>query len=335
MCADASILIEILAREIFEKIKDIVEDRKYRNKLTKVYLKNGRVITGNVKTFDKSVLLFSIPEGLMIPISSILYLQVLGTERLSARPEQYNFADSNFSLRDFPHPFITEDGMFDVIFVFGEGKRDYDEYMDFMKKNKQEYPILRTGLRGDFDYLLTLASKMAFETAKRNIEMKSEKTKIVFPYGRQGIQLDTPTKESFNIISVGSGLVNSFTREILEIYGDGIPIRFRKPNDDEEIVDEVDGRCFFRREPEERDIGFIELLPNPYNPTKTVLIVAGLKVTGTQAGLLALCNAFEDRINDNFKVIDGDNIRIPARLVRAKNITYKNGLETAGNYEFV
>jgi len=335
MCAEASILIEVFAREVFEKIKDIVEDRKYRNKVTKVYLKSGRVIIGNVKTFDKNVLIFSIPEGLIVPISSILYLQILDTESLSERPKQYNFADSNFSLRDFPRPFITEDGVFDVIYVFGEGKRDYDEYTDFKKKSKEEYPILRTGLRGDFDYLLTLVSKMAFETAKRNIELKSKKTKIVFPYGRQGIQLDNPTKQSFNIISVGSGLVNSFTREILEIYGDGIPIRFRKPNDDEEIIDEVGRRRFFRREPEERDIGFMELLPNPYNPTKTVLIVAGLKVTGTQAGLLALCNAFEDRINDQLKVIDGDNIRIPARLVRAKNITCKNGLETAENYEFI
>jgi len=210
---------------------------------------------------------------------------------------------------DFPKPFISDVGL-DVVFVYGTSPLDYDDYKKYIQQRGESLK-LRTAFQriGDFDLLLALAAKFGFESARSSYKIKENVC-----YGRQDFTLTDAEKREHNLLLVGSGYSNKFTKEVLEYY-QNLPIRFETPSSHQAIIFvREQGVEVYDRTLTGKDVGMIALLPNPFNPEKVVLIAGGLRTTGTQAALLTLCEAFEKRI---YSITEN----VPEILVRARKIT--------------
>jgi hypothetical protein len=92
---------------------------------------------------------------------------------------------------------------------------------------------------------------------------------------------------------------------------------------------------YLRREFDDQDVGLLALLPSPYNRDKWILLAAGLKVTGTQAALLALCDYLCKPPSNRSMKKDGETVEVPVLLVRANPVSEVNGLGVAEGYQLI
>ena len=338
---ESSILGLIPGYELAKNAKNyIVRMRTYKGKYLRITLQKGEVVIGKFCRSMPTPPSFEIElldgKKKFFPFHSIYAFDVLANPP-SEEPKKVSYAFERYleyALADFPKPYLMKDGQLDLRFVFGEGSRDCDDYCRHLKMQKILPPVLHSGRRGDFDYLLTLAVKFGYESSRRNL--KSESLKKCIPYGRQGFMLTDEGKKNCNLLLVGSGAVNTITRQVLEFYGDNIPVRFNSPESDLSIIIDCDERKLFqRRSDKDRHIGMLTMLPNPFNLEKVVTIAAGVNVTGTQAALLTLCDAFETPLVDMRIVIKGKDVQIPALLVEATQVKSYNGLECALAYKIL
>lgn len=338
---ESSILGLIPGYELAKDAKNyIVKTRTYKGKYLRLTLQKGEIIIGKFCRSMPSPPSFEIElldgNKTFFPFHSIYAFEVL-EHPPSEEPVKVSYAFERhleYTLADFPKPYLIKDGQLDLRFVFGEGSRDYDDYCHYLKMQNTRPPILHSGRRGDFDYLLTLAVKFGYESSRRNL--KSESLRKCIPHGRQGLMLTDEEKKNCNLLLVGSGAVNTVTRQVLEFYGDNIPVRFDTPRSDLSIIVDCDERrSFQRRSDKDRHIGMVIMLPSPYNLEKVVTIAAGVNVTGTQAALLTLCDAFETPLVDMRIAVEGKDLRVPALLVKAEQVESYNGLEYALAYRIL
>ncbi|MEM3872783.1 MAG: hypothetical protein QXE05_09510 [Nitrososphaeria archaeon] len=334
-----SIILEVFASELLDALKSYIRIfKKYRSKCFRISLRTGEVKYLWFCDYSESEKTFTFKENgrkVIYPLDQILRYEVLDKDELPPFiMKEYSFSNMKYTLKDFPSPFIGPNGSPDYLIVISDGSRDISEYKDWLKsQGRTVYDILSPGLRGDFDYIVSLCTKFGIEIAKRGMNFN---LKFV-PYARESLTLDDKEKREYNLILIGSGVVNRVTRDVLSFYSDYLPIRFEPPNSDLHIISDVGGSrvTYSRRQIDDQDVGMIALLPSPFCKNKFVLIVAGLKVTGTQAGLLALCDAFDRPIQDSFMEREGKTIRIPIRLVRASYVERINGLEVAKGYQLI
>ena len=236
--------------------------------------------------------------------------------------------EMKYKLRDFPKPFVSEEGL-DVLFVYGTSSLDYSDYKEYMRQRGENIE-LRTAFQriGDFDPLLTLASRFGIEVARIYRSSSPDSSIKICCYGRQDFTLTDDEKERHNLLLVGSGYVNKITKEVLEYYYKKLPIRFDMPDSHQAIIRLCDSGDVevYDRTITGKNVGLIIMLPSPFNLDKAVLIAAGLRTTGTQAAILALCDAFDRKVfhHDAFEV-----------LVRAKRVENKLGKPIVKDYEII
>jgi hypothetical protein len=316
----------------------IVEDRHFKGKELLFHLKNGSLVSGRFERYSVDHKTFFVARengsSLGVPFENVLYLNVQNVPTAGPSPKDYPFGGMKWTLRDFPEPFVQKDGLLDMMFVHGEGSRDYADYREFLRKKGEPASVpTKVGRRGDFEYVTTLSAALGFAACKAN-----PRTELpIISFAKQGLQL-AEADLACNLVTVGSGAINTFSRRIFEVYGNELPIHFGAPDSDDQIIDQSgpETKTYSRRIDNEWNTGFIELLPNPFCPSKAVLVVAGLTVAGTQAGLRALCEAtFRKILNDRLRTFGDGTMTVPAQVVRATNIRYDNGLESVGGYEFV
>jgi len=334
-----SIVLSIFAPEMLRGLaKHISILKKYRGKCFRISLKTGEVRYLWYCDYSEKEKTFTFRENerrVTYPIDQILKFEIL--DKAEAPPfamKEYSFSNMKYTLKDFPTPFLGPDGSPDFVVVIGEGSRDYSEYRAWLKsQGKAMCEVLNVGLRGDFDYVVSLCTRLGLTMAKRGM---NSSIKFV-PYAREGLTLTDKEKQEHNLILIGSGVVNTITRDVFSFYSDYPPIRFESPNSDLHIVSDVDSVrvTYSRRQISDQDVGIIALLPSPFSKNKVVLIVAGLKVTGTQAALLALCDAFNQPLQDSIMEKEGRIVHIPIRLVRASSTSKINGLEVAEGYQLM
>lgn len=238
------------------------------------------------------------------------------------------FPKIKYTFKDYPEPFISKENNLDFIIAYGAGKRDYDEYLNFLKEAGQPEPEcpLHPGRRGDFDHLPRLVADLSFYAAKKQISAQGKISNTgQFPFARQSFLMSNEEKKE-NIISIGSGYNNQITREIFEKYGEILPAKFEKPDSSQRLLfTGGDKKSYERDLVEDKNVGFIELVPNPYNPEKVVLIAAGLLHTGTQAAILALCRGIEGGLLDQTVEFKGKMENFPVQLLKATKIRYVKG----------
>jgi hypothetical protein len=300
-------------------------------------MKDGRILEGPYERYSAEHNTFFIngpdSSSFGVSLSNTLFLEVA---KPSGNPVlgNYSFGGLMHTLAEFPRPFVGDDGSLDLLFVYGEGSRDYADYRQFLRqKGQKDLPPSRVGKRGDFEYLSSLSLALGFHAGRTNVSLGLPS----LPLAKQGLQLiDGDLKH--NLVVIGSGAVNTISKQIFEIYGQGLPIRFKTPDSDDMIIDSIgdEPRTYSRRNDGEWNTGMIEIVPNPFYPTKVILLAAGLTVLGTQAALLALSDAvFHRNLRNRTKKIDGGIMTVPAQLVIARDVRYVNGLETTYGYDLV
>ncbi|RLE87044.1 MAG: hypothetical protein DRJ96_00650 [Thermoprotei archaeon] len=106
------------------------------------------------------------------------------------------------------------------------------------------------------------------------------------------IKLDTemrPEDLQENLIVVGGPVANIVTAKLNKY----LPIWFDEARD-HSIVSKFSGKMY----PDD-EIGVIELIENPFNPGKTILVIAGKRHTGTKAAFLALTRRWRELSQPN------------------------------------
>lgn len=200
----------------------------------------------------------------------------------------------NYTFQHFPEPFVTPRS-FDLVFILGSSKE---------KVSIENEKVGGWGIA-------------SMDNATRVVDLATFWGVIAGQYGIEieptiaylDSEIPDNVKENFNLISIGGGDVNEFTAQLQIIYGKHIPIHFDSPQAANAIISRISKDVYVARG-KGRNVGIIELLPNPYNPKKVVMILAGNYATGTQASLLALWKC-PTEIRKNNK----HDANIPAKIV--------------------
>ncbi len=108
------------------------------------------------------------------------------------------------------------------------------------------------------------------------------------------VYLSQEDAKSHNLLLLGAANVNCVTRKVFERYWSdkkSLPIRFKDISDHEVIVswvgDKREHTRVIEREIKE-DYAILEMVTNPWNHNKVVILCCGTGLWGTQAGILAL-----------------------------------------------
>jgi hypothetical protein len=145
-----------------------------------------------------------------------------------------------------------------------------------------------------------------------------------------------------NIILVGAADTNLFyglaAIAYRQRFGHSIPVRYA--GDEhlyftcDQIVSDLSGQIYSRLEESgSMHCGYITMIPNPWSPTKVMVLASGTRATGTQAALLALIKggdevAAQDRGAEPWRWLSGNNRynnSVPAKIVRASRATVAVG----------
>jgi DNA-binding transcriptional ArsR family regulator len=119
------------------------------------------------------------------------------------------------------------------------------------------------------------------------------------------VKLDTEIRDSDlnnNLILIGGPVVNKITEKV----NDSLPINFKKDNN------WIIYSSLTKNSYPQDEVGIIVKAPNPLNPSKYILLVAGKRYAGTKAALIGIIKHFKDvckgnMSNPNFmaKVVEG------------------------------
>lgn len=104
--------------------------------------------------------------------------------------------------------------------------------------------------------------------------------------------VDVKSAESYdgNMILLGGPLTNMVTSEV----NAHLPVKFRQENFPfRTIVSTQTGTEYT-----DDSIGFLAKVPNPHDPESSVLVVAGVRMKGTQAAVLALTEQYDNVLAD-------------------------------------
>ncbi|RLE60710.1 MAG: hypothetical protein DRJ35_02530 [Thermoprotei archaeon] len=113
-----------------------------------------------------------------------------------------------------------------------------------------------------------------------------------------------------NILLIGSGVVNIVSGKLMEALFP--PIRFEPPSG-REIYSTYTNTFYSASHPVYSKAGLIGLFPNPWNPEKVAVVVAGIFKTGTVAGIRLLRKHVENTI----RITDHPQGNIPVRILRS------------------
>lgn len=199
------------------------------------------------------------------------------------------------TFQHFPEPFVTPKS-FDLLFVLGGSK----------EKISLENERIGGWGAAEMDNatrLVDLATFLGVKAGQYGIRI--EKPMI----GYLDSEIPDNVKRDSNLISIGGGDINEFTAQLQIIYSDNIPIHFDNPQSATAIISRISQEVYVARG-RGRNVGFIELLPNPFNPRKVVMVLAGNFITGTQAAFLALMK-YPTEVQKNNRY----DRNIPAKIV--------------------
>jgi len=122
-----------------------------------------------------------------------------------------------------------------------------------------------------------------------------------------------------NLLVIGSGAVNRITSEIMELYGESLPIKFLTPSS-KNIYSKLTDITYSEESPIGLLSGLLALIPNPWDKSKVIILCAGSKNAGTQAALKALLDDIKAVTFMETRVISNHSKfpKIPLRVIKAE-----------------
>ncbi len=122
------------------------------------------------------------------------------------------------------------------------------------------------------------------------------------------LDVDVKAEKNYdgNMILVGGVLTNIITQEM----NHHLPVRFDMESFPfRRLISTITSRTY-----EEENVGIVAKIPNPYNPEKSVMVLAGNRHAGTKAAVLALTK-YHEEILENY---DGEDVW--SRVVRGLDL---------------
>jgi len=234
--------------------------------------------------------------------------------------------DFVYTFKTFPEPFFRQETgttpQVDVLFVTAHSEQE-EETVFRKRKLLEEKP----GNPSDYEYVPLLAVNLA----STFLEKTGQRPPIIFDNMRMRIDIELDMERevpNHNLITIGAGNANSFTRRVFEDLQqrlgtlERVPVHFGYPAGHDMIVSTISGGRWHSND----DAALILMIPNIYSrsarldkrPDRVIIIVAGTEIEGTIAGILALCKQIDRRnrhLQDNN--LSDRSKEIPARIVRA------------------
>jgi len=220
------------------------------------------------------------------------------------------------SLAELPRPFVDGD-RFDVLVVTGPTRYDLEKLeARFIKANDgfQDEKLGNKIELGDSAYNLSLCSEilsaLSFQAGHRQCVLTAERRQLTY------LEVNETTLANHNLILLPCGDVNP----VLPLAIKRFEMKYRvtcpvhhdpKIESSEGIFDQLT-RTRYSKGRDDQGVGFVALLPNPWNEDKAMLLCGGNKGVGTQAALLRVLMA----IRGDRKLIDREGI--PTAIVRGE-----------------
>jgi TIR domain len=246
------------------------------------------------------------------------------------------------SFADWPRCVLGEQGQLDILIILGStGREKSGDSSEFAKGqietdvfgirwrfSRQESP----GTTRDAVRAVDLAAYLGAAQLKQQVGSRG----VPWP-GDSICTLDvsvTQDQLTRNIILVGAADTNLFYGLAAVAYrqrfGYSVPIRY---SGDEhlyftcdQIVSDLSSQTYSRLEESGgMHCGYIAIVPNPWSPTKVMILASGTRATGTQAALLALTKGYDEvaaqaENAEAWHWLAGNNrynSGVPAKIVRA------------------
>jgi hypothetical protein len=251
---------------------------------------------------------------------------------------------------DWPRCVLDERGRLDVLIILGSTNREKSGDSFEFSKSKIETDIFGThwtfsrqespGTTRDAVRAVDLAAYLGATQLNERAGSKGG-----LSLGHPICALDvTVTQDQLmkNLILVGAADTNLFYGLAAVAYrqrfGYSIPVRYA--GDEhlyftcDQIVSDLSGQTYSRLEDSGwMHCGYIAMVPNPWSPTKVMVLASGTRATGTQAALLALIKdsdeaAVQDGESKPWCWLSGNNRynnAVPAKVVRASRATVAVG----------
>lgn len=252
-----------------------------------------------------------------------------------------------YTFKDYPKIFF-KDGSFDIAVVCARGSREVeilgpqDQFLIEKKIQTQVRGrqvsfsrVVRAGATCDALRIADLISYLMSNFKARYPHKGIGSDLLTNPINFMDITLPEEALQR-NLVVLGSGDTNFFACIVSIVfqseYQISIPIRFRQSENyyftSEHIISELTGKDYQEAdESGHMHSGYIVMIPNPWNKNKVIILVAGNRATGTQAGMLALIaqkdshwNDLEGQPDQRWHTLNGNNRKseiIPAKVVRA------------------
>ena len=221
-----------------------------------------------------------------------------------APPEQPKNIKHSFT--DISHLLASKCDL-DFLIVTGHSTAKGGEEQGIPKEARH----VRGGNFCDLQFLPPLISHFTLELCKRCDSYPKAinlSTKVI-----PDIYLQLNEAKNHNLIVIGAGNVNWVAEYVFNKYwgkSELLPVHFKKVNSHEIIVSELSGKeyALSRTDKEIIDYGILEMVPNPWNEDKVIILSCGIDLWATQAGIVALFGG--ELKNNRF------NNKYPAKVLR-------------------
>ncbi len=130
-----------------------------------------------------------------------------------------------------------------------------------------------------------------------------------------------------NLVVIGSNEVNKVAADILNLYGDSLPVRLQSRT----IVSDITHSRY--QDPNNSIIG---ILPNPWNSKRVVVLCSGINYESSNTSLRVLMDDIKAVINGKPRVLSNHTYaELPLRVLIRKNVSTQENLDKLKSYSFV
>lgn len=222
----------------------------------------------------------------------------------------------SFSFQDWPHGLLTDDGDLDLAIICGSTGKEAPLGETDSERARVLQPLapfltiddqmeIQSARPAEYLPFLTSSLERLSRRKKTNLKMPDADRSASVPEvycDRTAIRFYPSIFAERNIITVGGGDTNLYSRFIHRCYRGRLPVHFTSPEDSKELcVETIDAgkkgpkiKILSTMENKSLFSGLLLILPNPLQPKKFVVWVAGLTVLGTQAGIKILADNPDD-----------------------------------------
>jgi hypothetical protein len=255
---------------------------------------------------------------------------------------------------DWPQCILGEKNELDFLIIVGSTRREKSDESRKFAESSIETSVLGTqwsfsrqessGTVRDLVRAVDLSAYLVLAKLSQHSGGRQDSVRLTGPLCMADVSV---TEEDLrkNLILVGAADTNLFfglaTVAYRQRFGYSIPVRYSGDEQlyftCDQIVSDLSKHTYPRLEESgHMHCGYLVMIPNPWSPSKIMVLASGTRATGTQAALLALsrghdelsCRDIDSKNSEPWHSLSGNNRynpAVPAKIVRASRATIAVG----------